>query len=116
LSPYVSKADELADQGLSKVDQQFPIVTESTDQVKEKVTIITSQPLKYYGEGKEYVLKVYGDEYDKRGGEKGGLITPVKAGVTTVLVVTIDVLSHFTSYLGAKKTQAKEVVNEKTGN
>jgi hypothetical protein len=116
LSPYVARADELADSGLSEVDKRFPVVTEPTEQIKEKVTALAGTPLKYAGDSKDYVFKIYGDEYNKRGGEKGGVLTPVTASVTTFLVLTIDVLATVSSYLAGKKEQTKEVVQEKANN
>ena len=69
-SPYVSKADEIADQGLGKVEATFPILKEPTENVKSKVTEQLQSPKKIagnlYGTGlslanekKDYVFKVY---------------------------------------------------------
>jgi hypothetical protein len=113
LAPYVAKADELADSGLKTVDSRFPIITEPTDSIKEKITTLAGTPLKIAGESKDYVYKVYGDEYAKRGGSKGGILVPITASVGTTLVITTDVLSSASTYLGGKKEQAKEVANEK---
>ena len=77
-SPYVSKADDIADHGLDKVEAKFPILKEPTENVKSKVSEQLQNPKKIagdlYGTGlgfanekKDYVLKVYHDEYAKDG-------------------------------------------------
>src|SRR4051794_6967639 len=45
-SPYVSKADSLADSGLGKVEARFPIVKEPTDTIKGKISQTVSYPRK----------------------------------------------------------------------
>jgi len=111
VSPYVSKADSLADNGLSKVDNHFPIIKEPTEKVKGTVQDIAFYPLKVAGNSKEYVFKVYGDEHKRQG---AGVVGTAKALVTTGLVVTADSLGWLSSFLGQKKEQAKKTYDEKT--
>ncbi|KAH0542795.1 hypothetical protein FGG08_002843 [Glutinoglossum americanum] len=114
--PYVSKADSLADSTLKQVDSRFPIVKEPTDKIKDTVSDYAYFPLRIAGDGRDYLFKVYGNEYRRAGGDKGGLVAKGKAGVTTSLVVTSEILAWLSSYLGQKKEQTKDVVNEKVNN
>jgi len=109
--PYVAKLDSIGDSTLSKVDEKFPVVKKPTGELYDNATGIAFFPLRKGLEGKDYVLKTYNTECKKVGGE--GLVTMGKAAVTTTLVVTSDALSWLSNYLGAKKEQTKEVVNEK---
>lgn len=113
VSPYVSKADSLADNTLKHVDSRFPIVKEPTDKIKDTVSDYAYLPLRVAGDGKDYLFKVYGNEYRRVGGDKGGLVAKGRAGVSTSLVVTSELLAWLSSYLGHKKEEAKEVVSEK---
>ncbi|KAI9696072.1 MAG: hypothetical protein M1836_005903 [Candelina mexicana] len=114
VSPYVAKADSLADSSLKKVDQTFPIVKEDTDKIKATAVDTAFFPLRKATEGKDYVLETYNNQYKKCGGR--GLITTGKASVSTSLVVTSDVLAWISNYLGSAKDQTKEKVNEKANN
>jgi hypothetical protein len=109
--PYVAKLDSIGDSTLSKVDEKFPVVKKPTGELYENAAGIAFFPLRKGLEGKDYVLKTYNTECKKVGGE--GLVTMGKAAVTTTLVVTSDALNWLSNYLGAKKEQTKEVVNEK---
>jgi len=122
-SPYVSKADSIADQGLGHLEAHLPIVKEPTDQLKGRITSTVSYPkkaasdiLKLGNEKKDYVLKVYSNEYSKmRGDQKGLSVVPAaKAGVTTTIIVSANLMEWFGGILAGKKQQAKEVVDEKT--
>ena len=77
-SPYVTKADDIADQGLVKVEAKFPILKEPTENVKSKVTEQLQSPKKIAGnlydsgltianEKKDHVLDVYNRELAKDG-------------------------------------------------
>ncbi|KAI9807146.1 MAG: hypothetical protein M1825_005864 [Sarcosagium campestre] len=114
VSPYVAKADSVADSGLSKVDETFPFVKTPTDKIKGKAYETVSFPFRFATDSKDYVFKTYGSEYKKVGGE--GIVTSGKAVITTGLVVTSDTLGWLSSFLGAKKDQAKQTLNEKTNN
>jgi hypothetical protein len=114
VKPYVSKADDIADTGLNKVDAKFPIVKEDSKKVYGTVLDFAFMPLRMAGGGKDYVLNTYSSEYKKCGGD--GLVSGGKALITTGLVVTSDSLAWLSSFLAAKKEQTKEVAKEKTGN
>lgn len=116
-SPYVTKADDFADQGLGKVEAKFPILKEPTENVKSKVTEQLQSPKKIagdlYGTGltianekKEYVLKVYHDEYAKEGSE--GYIPAAKAGITTSFVVASDGFHWIYDVLGKKAPEPEK--------
>jgi len=114
VKPYVAKADEIADTGLSKVDNTFPIVKQDTQKIQSTVMGLVHLPFVMAFQGKDYVFKTYGNEYKKCGGKT--YIDGVKALITTSLVITSDSLSSLSGYLSQKKEQSKEVVKDKTGN
>ncbi|MCJ1226821.1 hypothetical protein MMC12_003475 [Toensbergia leucococca] len=114
VAPYVAKADSLATDGLSKVDQTFPIVKEDTETIKGSLFDLAFLPFRLANGGKDYVLKTYSSEYKKCGGD--GVVSGGKAVITTGLLVTSDSLAWLSEYLGQKKEQTKDVVKEKTGN
>lgn len=114
VAPIVAKADAMADGGLSKVDQTFPIVKQDTDKIKGTVLDYAFLPFRLAGEGREYALNTYSAEYKKCGGD--GVVAGGKALITTGLVFTSDSLAWLSSFLGAKKEQTKNVVKEKTNN
>lgn len=112
VSPYVAKADSLADSSLSTLDSKFPVVKKPTGELYDEGKAIVFYPLKVGNEGKEYVLSVFGGEKKKVGGE--GVVTWAKAGIATGLVVSSDALGWLSAFLSKKKKEAKEVVNEKS--
>ncbi|MCJ1252810.1 hypothetical protein MMC24_000616 [Lignoscripta atroalba] len=114
VKPYVAKADEIADVGLKKVDQTFPIVKQDTQKIKGTMMDYAFMPFQIAGDGKNYVLGTYSNEYKKCGGN--GYVAGGKAMVTTGLVITSDSLAWLSSFLNQKKEQTKNVVQEKTGN
>jgi hypothetical protein len=114
VAPYIAKADSLGDQGLSHVDQHFPIVKEDTTSLKERVQGTIYLPVKLANDGKTYLFKTYEDEYKKTGGK--GLGTTVKAVISTELKVTADVFQWVSEFLGQKKQESGKVANEKLGN
>ncbi len=114
VAPIVAKADAIADGGLSKVDETFPIVKEDTKKIKGTVLDLAFFPIRLAGEGKDYALNTYSSEYKKCGGD--GVVAGGKALITTGLVFTSDSLSWLSSFLNAKKEDAKTVAKEKTGN
>ena len=114
VAPIVAKADAMADGGLSKVDETFPIVKEDTDKIKGTVLDYAFFPFRLAGEGKDYALNTYSNEYKKCGGD--GVVAGGKALITTGLVFTSDSLAWLSSFLSAKKEQAKTVAKDKTNN
>jgi len=112
VAPYVAKVDEIGDKGLSKVDETFPIVKEDTEKIKGTIFDYAYWPFKLTFEGKDYIFNTYGSEYKKCGGD--GYVAGGKAVISTGLVVTSDSLAWLSSFLGAKKEQAKKVYEGKT--
>lgn len=113
LAPYVSKADELGDKSLSKIEEKVPIVKSETQEIRQTAFDFALWPLETAGNTKDYVLKTYGQEYKKCGGD--GVIAGGKAAITSSLVISADFLSWVSSLLKAKKDEARETVKEKTG-
>ncbi|KAI9827120.1 MAG: hypothetical protein M1819_007011 [Sarea resinae] len=114
VSPYVHKVDSIADSGLGKVEETFPIVKEDTEKLKDNVISVAFFPLHIASQGQEYLFNTYNSEYKKVGGE--GIVTTGKTVVSTGLHVTSDVLGWLGSWLGPKKEAAKDKINEKTNN
>lgn len=123
-APYVTRADELAESGLGKIEERFPIVKEPTENIKNTVVDTIGYPRKLVGEvyvrgsdlakdTKEYVFSIYGDELARQDNTKGGYIPKAKAGVTTGLVVSSELMGAIAAYLGNKKDQAKVEVDHK---
>lgn len=61
--PYVAKADELGDKGLTSVEERFPIVREETGSIVEKGRGWVWWPLELAGKGKNYVMGTWNGEY-----------------------------------------------------
>lgn len=121
-SPYVSKADDLADSGLDKVEEKFPILKEPTENVRHRVEervggvrekVEIGRGMMY--EGREYVLSVYQKELEKEGSK--GYLPIAKAGITTTFTITADSIHWLVDQLTAKKAAAEAKVNgeKKTG-
>jgi hypothetical protein len=108
LSPYLSRADELGDNGLSKVEDHFPIVKEDTSKLKQTVFDFATLPLAFAGKGKDYVFSTWQDEYSKTKGEDG-VVRNVKALISTELKFGLDAYGVLTEYLrkGKKETNKK---------
>ncbi|KAF2203100.1 hypothetical protein GQ43DRAFT_439105 [Delitschia confertaspora ATCC 74209] len=102
VSPYVSRADELGDANLTKIESRFPIVKEDTEKLKETVTSYVSLPLTLAGQGKEYVIGTFNDEYSKTSGN-GGVLKLAIAGVSTQLKIGHDGLDFVKGYFQNRK-------------
>ena len=113
VAPYVEKADSLASDGLTKVDQTFPIIKEDTEKLKGSVLDFAYLPFRLVGDGKNYILDTYSGEYKKCGGD--GYVSGGKAVITTGLVITSDTLSWLSSFLGQKKEQGTDYASKKYG-
>lgn len=124
-APYVTRVDELAETGLGRIEERFPIVKEPTENIKNTVIGTIGYPRKLVGEvyvrgtdiakdTKEYVFSIYGDELARQDNaqNKGGYIPKAKASVTTGLVVSSELMGAIASYLGNKKDQAKVEIDE----
>jgi len=128
--PYVNRADALADSSLEKLDSRFPIVKESTENLRSVVVDAVGYPRKvvaevivrgsdFAKEKQEYVFKVYDDEFSKIGEDEkksAGYIPMAKAGVTTGFVVSSELMGAIATYLGSKKEAVKEDVSTATNN
>ncbi|KAF3942295.1 hypothetical protein ABW19_dt0204797 [Dactylella cylindrospora] len=117
--PYVSKADQIADSGLVKLEERVPIVKEPTEKLKERITslpVYTSaqEYIAYGSQKKDYALKVYNEEYNKTSNGQKSLISTAKAGIATTYILGTETLGWISSYLFAKKEEVKEAVSEKT--
>ena len=69
-------------------------------------------PMKLASDGTNWVQGTYSDEYKKCGGD--GIVAGGKAAITSSLILSSDVLGWLSSFLQAKKAQAKDTVKEKT--
>ena len=114
VSPYVKKVDSIGDSTLSTIDSKFPVVKKPTGELYDNGKAFVFYPLKVGNEGKDYVFKTYSTEYKKAGGE--GIVSYGKAAISTGLIVSSDTLSWLSGFLSKKKTEAKEVANEKMNN
>jgi len=110
--PYVAKADELGDKFLTKFDEQVPIVKSETKEIQSAIMSYVNWPLETANTTKDWAFSTYNDEYKKCGGE--GYVAGGKAVITTSLVMSSDVLKWISSFLQAKKEEAKEAIQEKT--
>ncbi|KAF2877947.1 CAP20-like protein [Massariosphaeria phaeospora] len=108
LSPYLSRADELGDNGLSKVDNTFPIVKEDTSKLRQTVGELAFLPFQLASQGKQYVLGTWQDEYSKTRGNDG-IVKSAKALLSTELKVGQDGFKLVSEYMnkGKKETQKK---------
>lgn len=122
-APYVTRVDELAETGLGKIEERFPIVKEPTENIKNTVVDTIGYPRKLVGEvyvrgsdlakdTKEYVFSIYDDELARQDSTKGGYIPRAKAGVAAGLVVSSELMGAIAAYLGNKKDQAKVEVDQ----
>ncbi|KAL1986212.1 hypothetical protein VTN96DRAFT_6727 [Rasamsonia emersonii] len=110
VAPYLAKADALGDQGLTKVDETFPIIKEDTEKIKGTILGTAYFPLQLVGDVRKHVLDTYDSEYKKCGGD--GLVASGKAVITTGLVISQESLAWLSSVLAARKEQ-KNAANEK---
>ena len=113
VAPYVEKADSLASDGLTKFDNQFPIIKEETQKIKGSILDLAYMPFRLADDGKNYLLDTYSSEYQKCGGD--GYISGGKAIITTGLVVTSDTLTWLGSFLSQKKDEGTDYAAKKYG-
>lgn len=110
--PYVAKVDQLGDTVLTKFDERIPILKTQTADIKSTAFDYAHWPLKVASEGTDWVTSTYSQEYKKCGGD--GVVAGGKAAITSTLILSSDVLGWLSSFLVAKKEQAKDAVKEKT--
>ncbi|EPS40605.1 hypothetical protein H072_5497 [Dactylellina haptotyla CBS 200.50] len=118
-SPYVTKADQFADSGLVKLEERVPLVKESTEKLKERITNLTvyhtaQDALTFGNEKKDHAIKVYNDEYNKASNGQKSMASVAKAGITTTYILSTQTLGWIAGYLTVKKEEVTEAVNEKT--
>ncbi|EXK26764.1 hypothetical protein FOMG_16710 [Fusarium oxysporum f. sp. melonis 26406] len=111
VSPYVEKVDSLGDTILDLIDERFPVVKKSTEEVYQDTRALTLLPYHKGLEGKDHVFQVYNSELKKN--EQAGLIAHGKAAVTTVIIVSNETLSWISSFLHRKKAETTNTVNKK---
>ena len=111
VAPYVEKADSLADDGLAKVDTKFPIVKEDTSKIKGTVIDYAFLPLRLAGQGKEYVLGTFNDQYSKTDGQDG-LVKLAKATISTELKFGHDAYNLLMTYWTKGKETAQKKASE----
>lgn len=114
VAPYVQRADDLADHGLDKLEDTFPIVKQDTYKIRDSIFDSVFMPVRVAFSGKDYLLNTYRDEYRKTGGS--GLITTGKAILSTEIKVAADFFQSVANFLGPKKEAAKHKYNEKMNN
>lgn len=109
VAPYLAKADQYGDEGLKRVDAQFPVVKEETAQLKEKAQGMAGMPIQLGQQSKDYLFKVYQQELQKSG---DGPLAILKAIITTELKVTADVVAMVAEVLSQKKQEAKKTAEK----
>ena len=110
VSPYLTRADTLGDKGLSRIDDQFPIIKEDTEKLRSSLYDQAHSPVRLAGDAKSHLFDLYGSEYKKCGGD--GLLASGKAVITTSLVLSQESLAYVSSLLQSKKEQVKDVVEK----
>ncbi|KAI5363586.1 putative melanoma-associated antigen [Septoria linicola] len=103
-APYVQKADELADSGLSKVETHFPIVKEDTNTVVDTAKSYAFWPY-------NYISGTWNDEYTKtaRHNDRGpGISTAIMALISVNLKIAADVFQVLADTLGPKYEESKK--------
>ncbi|KAK5168990.1 uncharacterized protein LTR77_006299 [Saxophila tyrrhenica] len=114
--PYVAKADELADEGLGKVESRFPIVKEETGAIVEKGRSVAGWPLQLAGEGRDYVVNTWNDEYNKTASHKSRspatLPTLLLAMISFQLRLASDFFQLVADFLGPKYEEGKSKASD----
>jgi hypothetical protein len=110
--PYVAKVDQLGHTFLTRFDETVPIVKSDTAEIKSTALDYAHWPFKMVSEGTDWITSTYSQEYKKCGGD--GVVAGGKAAITSTLILSSDVLGWLSSFLVAKKEQAKDAVKEKT--
>lgn len=93
VQPYLERADSLGDASLQKVDEHFPAVKETGfAQLKSTSYHLAAWPFRVAGDGRDYVLRTYGDEYARTKGADGadGILVAGQAIVSTELRIALE--------------------------
>lgn len=108
VSPYVKKADDLGEKTLVKVDQRFPVVRKSTDELRQEARNLVSLPYRYGMAGKDHVLDTYNSAKTKVGGDT--YVSYGKALISTAVTVAGEAIESVTSVLGNKQKATSNTV------
>lgn len=100
LSPYLARADQLGDDGLSTLESHLPIVKEDTETLKQ-----------YAYSPVHYVQDAWQDEYNKTQYNNGVLKMGV-AAVSFELRMLSDACDVLLAYLNKGKEQTKKKMDE----
>ncbi len=103
VSPYVRKADEVGDKTLSRIDEQFPVVTKPTADVYADTKSLVFYPYNKSLDTTKHIYKVYGDERKQFG---PGVFPLGKAIISTALVVTGETLAWVRTVLTSVKEKS----------
>lgn len=79
VSPYVTRADELGDQTLCKVEEKFPVVKKPSPELLDETKGVIFAPI-------NHVSEIYKSKYESTPGDNS--VTCAKAALKTVLTLT----------------------------
>ncbi|PSK56867.1 hypothetical protein B9Z65_6491 [Elsinoe australis] len=116
--PYVQRVDRLADQGLTTVEDHFPIVKEDTNTIFDSIKGLAFWPFAVANNTKDYVLQTWSDEYNKtvkRNGRGPGLWSLGLSILSTEMRIASDGLQVAADFLGPKKEKAEQKANDYAG-
>lgn len=100
LHPYLTRADQIGDNTLSKLETHLPIVKEDTSKVKE----VALSPY-------TYVANTWQDEY-KKTQRQDGLVKTGIVVLSTELKIVSDACDVFLAYWNKGKETTKKVIEE----
>ena len=108
VQPYAVQVDSLAEGGLSKAEESFPIITEDvgkiTSTMKDMASDLAFLPFRKLFEIYNYVSHTYNKEQSRCGGH--GVVAGGMAIATTQLAITGDGLAMVSSSLTRNKQRS----------
>jgi hypothetical protein len=111
VQPYLAKADTFGDSTLSTIDARFPIIKSEPSTIQEKIHTTANYPFALAGQGKEYVLTTWNEEYGKVEG-KDGVIRTTKAVIGTQIKLGSEVVKQVMGVLEKVRGKGAEVVEK----
>jgi len=111
VKPYLAKADNFGDSTLSSIDARFPIVRSEPSSIQESLQSTANYPFALAGQGKEYVLTTWNEEYGKTEG-KDGVIKATKAVIGTQIKLGSDVVKQVFGVLEKVRGKGEEIVEK----
>ncbi|EEP82453.1 predicted protein [Uncinocarpus reesii 1704] len=96
VAPYVTKADELGNEGLNRMDSTIPAVITASENIRGMIGGYMNAPFRLAEDGKGYVLDTYSSERSAVG---DGYFARGKAAVSTGLRLTADSCLWLREYL-----------------